>query len=88
MNKVQNLMEIGKLTLQLEEWSWGSSAALCSEHSSSGVSGQSVLQFTHLESQPPPYSDETVDTEITVEEAKELIAHLQKFIDREVKDEL
>lgn len=42
-----------------------------------------VLQFTHEEVQPHPYSDETVDTEISVDEAKELIKHLQNFIDSE-----
>ncbi len=70
MNSVRSyestdLMELGKLTLQLEQWNWGN-----------------VLQFTHEEVQQDGYySNDTVDTEISVEEAKELVHHLQKFID-------
>ncbi len=81
MHKTTDLMELGKLTLQLEQWSWGN-AALGSERSSSGVSGQRVLQFTHEEVQQDSYySNDIVDTEISVEEARELVHHLQKFID-------
>lgn len=69
MDKFYNLMEIGKLTLQLEEWSWGN-----------------ILQFTHEEVQQDGYyNNEMVDTEITVEEAKQLIVHLQRFVDAEEK---
>ena len=59
-----DLMQIGKLELVREDWSWGS-----------------VLQFEHTEVNPAPYTDEEVETEITVEQAKELILHLQSFID-------
>ena len=60
-----NLMKIGKLDLVREDWSWGS-----------------VLQFEHEEVQQDPfYSNEEVETEISVEQAKELIIHLQSFID-------
>lgn len=60
-----NLMRIGKLDLVREDWSWG-----C------------VLQFEHEEIQQDPfYSNEEVETEISVEQAKELIIHLQSFID-------
>ena len=44
-----------------------------------------VLQFEHTECMPAPYTDEEVDSEIDVEQAKQLIAHLQQFIDESEK---
>lgn len=59
-----DLMQIGKLELVREDWSWGS-----------------VLQFEHTGVNPSPYTDEKVESEISIEQAKELILHLQSFID-------
>lgn len=64
MEEKINLMEIGKLQLVKEIWSWGN-----------------VLQFEHIEYMPSPYGDEKVETELSVMEAKQLIKHLQDFID-------
>ena len=59
-----NLMEIGKLSLVREEWNWGT-----------------VLQFEHEEvQQDPHYSNEEVETEISLEQAREMIKHLSEFI--------
>ena len=66
--KSTNLMEIGKLSLVREDWSWGS-----------------VLQFEHTEYMPAPYTNEEVESEIDIEQAKQLIVHLQKFIDESEK---
>lgn len=59
------LMQIDKLTLVRENWSWGE-----------------VLRFEHKEEAPDPYfTDDEVQTEIDVGAAKDLIKHLQQFID-------
>ena len=67
MNEELELMEIGKLTLKKDCWDWG-----CE------------LYFEHTEVQQDPfYGDDDVESEITYEQAKELITHLQKFIDEQ-----
>ena len=40
----------------------------------------SVLQFEHTELMPHGYTDNEVESEISVEQARELIEHLQSFI--------
>jgi hypothetical protein len=40
-----------------------------------------ILQFEHTELMPSPYSDDEVQTVIDFDSAKELIKHLQQFID-------
>lgn len=65
MYVTEELMQIGKLTLEIEKWDWGN-----------------VLQFSHEEIQQDPwYGNETVETEISVEKAKQLVKHLNKFIE-------
>lgn len=64
------LMQIGKLTLVRENWNWGE-----------------VLQFEHKEEAPDPYfTDDEVKTEIDIGAAKDLIKHLQQFIDESEKN--
>ena len=61
----KELMQLGKLTLVHESWDWGD-----------------VLEFRHVERQQDPwFSDEEVQTEISADDAKELIKHLQSFVD-------
>ena len=61
----KELMQIGGLTLVFESWDWGDD-----------------LEFRYVERQQDPwFSDEEVQTEISVDEAKELIKHLQHFVD-------
>lgn len=59
------LMEIGKISLVLESWSYGD-----------------TLKLSHIEYQQDPYyGNEEIETDIGVEDAKQLIGHLQAFID-------
>ena len=45
-----------------------------------------TIHLAHEESHPAPHSDELIETDIEVDEAKELVRHLQNFID-EVSDQ-
>lgn len=57
-------MRLGKLDLIRESWDWGD-----------------CLEFRHLEIQQGSfYTDDEVSTEISVDDAKLLIQHLQEFI--------
>ena len=67
MNEELELMEIGKLTLKKDCWGWG-----C----------ELYFEYTEVQ-QDPFYSDEDVQIEITYVQAKELMSHLQKFIDEQ-----
>lgn len=40
-----------------------------------------VLEFRHTEGLPHPYHSDEVQTDISVDDARELIKHLQSFID-------
>lgn len=63
--ETKELMSIGKLKLVRESWCCGD-----------------VLELRHTEVQHDHYfSNEDVETDISVEDAKELVKHLQSFIE-------
>jgi len=65
LHDTKELMNIGKLTLEIDRYY-----------------GQNTLQFKHVEIQQDPfYSNEVVETEITKEDAIELISHLQDYFE-------
>ena len=63
MSEKKTLMQIGKLSLEIDSYCM-----------------QDTIQFTHEEIQQDSwYQNETVETEISKEDAIELITHLQNF---------